>query len=393
MFFHNFKYSLKVLLKNKALLFWTFIFPIVLGTFYNMAFSNIEKSEKMSVIDIAIVESDDFNDNQIYREAFDSLSNEDSDNRLFNITYTNLDESKKLLENNKIVGYLVFDGSDINITVNSNGDYETILKIAVDEITSEKKMYETLVKKEVEGQIKKGNYYIDYKKIVNNITERIKGSDVKIKNITSNNISYTMIEYYNLVAMASLYGALISMFIVNKKLANMDSVGKRTTISPTKKGSMLIGSLLASYIVQLIGLTLLFLYTIFVIKVDYGNNLLLVFLLASAGSLAGLSLGIAIATLIKTHEGAKTGILIAITMTWCFLAGMTGITMKYVIDKNIPILNIINPANMITDGFYALYYYDTLNRFYFDVVSLFIFSIIMVLISLRGLRREQYDSI
>lgn len=393
MFFHNFKYSLKILLKNKALLFWTFIFPIVLGTFYNMAFSNIEKSEKMSVIDIAIVESDGFNDNQIYKEAFDSLSNEDSDNRLFNITYTNLDESKKLLENNKVVGYLVFDGSDINITVNSNGDYETILKIAVDEITSEKKIYETLVKKEVEGQIKKENYDIDYEKVINNITERIKSSDVKVKNITSNNISYTMIEYYNLVAMASLYGALISMFVVNKKLANMDSVGKRTTISPTKKGSMLIGSLLASYIVQLIGLTLLFLYTIFVIKVDYGNNLLLVFLLASAGSLAGLSLGIAIATLIKTHEGAKTGILIAITMTWCFLAGMTGITMKYVIDKNLPILNIINPANMITDGFYALYYYDTLNRFYFDVVSLFVFSIIMILISLRGLRREQYDSI
>ena len=393
MFFHNFKYSLKVLLKNKALLFWTFFFPIVLGTFYNMAFSNIENSEKMSAIDIAIVESDDFNDNQIYKEAFDSLSDKNNNDRLFNITYTNLDESKKLLEDGKIVGYLVFDESDINITVNSNGDYETILKIAVDEITSEKKMYETLVKKEVEGQIKKGNYDIDYEKIVNNITDRIKGSDVKIKNITSNNISYTMIEYYNLVAMASLYGALISMFVVNKKLANMDSVGKRTTISPTKNGSMLIGSLLASYIVQLIGLTLLFLYTIFVIKVDYGNNLLLVFLLASAGSLAGLSLGIAIATLIKTHEGAKTGILIAITMTWCFLAGMTGITMKYVIDKNIPILNIINPANMITDGFYALYYYDTLNRFYFDVVSLFVFSIIMILISLRGLRREQYDSI
>ena len=147
MFFHNFKYSLKVLLKNKALLFWTFIFPIVLGTFYNMAFSNIEKSEKMSVMDIAIVESDNFNDNQIYKEAFNSLSDKNNDDRLFNIMYTNLDESKKLLEENKIVGYLVFDESDINITVNSNGDYETILKIAVDEINSEKKIYETLVKK------------------------------------------------------------------------------------------------------------------------------------------------------------------------------------------------------------------------------------------------------
>ena len=95
MFFHNFKYSLKVLLKNKALLFWTFIFPIVLGTFYNMAFSNIETSEKMSVMDIDIVESDNFNDNQIYKEAFNSLSDKNNDDRLFNIMYTNLDESKK----------------------------------------------------------------------------------------------------------------------------------------------------------------------------------------------------------------------------------------------------------------------------------------------------------
>lgn len=393
MFFHNFKYSLKVLFKNKALLFWTFIFPIVLGTFYNMAFSNIEKSEKMSVIDIAIVESDDFYDNQIYKEAFTYLSDKNSEDQLFNITYTDLDSSKKLLEDDKITGYLIFNNDDIKLTVNSNGDYETILKIAIDEITSEKKIYESLVTKEIESQIKNGNYNINHEQMLKNITEKINNSEVNIKNITNSKISYTMIEYYNLIAMASLYGAMISMFIVNKKLANMDNVGKRTSISSIKKGSMILSSLLASYIVQLIGLLLLFLYTIFVIKVDYGNNLLLVMLLAAVGSLAGLSLGVAVATLIKTHEGAKTGILIAITMTWCFLAGMTGITMKYVIDKNIPILNIINPANMITDGFYALYYYNTLNRFYFDVISLLIFSVIMILISLKGLRREKYDSI
>ena len=36
-----------------------------------------------------------------------------------------------------------------------------------------------------------------------------------------------------------------------------------------------------------------------------------------------------------------------------FLAGMMGGSMKYVIDKNVPIINKINPAAMITDGFYA----------------------------------------
>ena len=80
-------------------------------------------------------------------------------------------------------------------------------------------------------------------------------------------------------------------------------------------------------------------------------------------------------------------------MAGCFLSGMMGITMKYVIDKNVPILNKLNPASMITDGFYSLYYYDTLDRFYFNIASLLIFALIMLLISMFSLRRQKYDSI
>lgn len=80
-------------------------------------------------------------------------------------------------------------------------------------------------------------------------------------------------------------------------------------------------------------------------------------------------------------------------MFGCFLSGMMGITMKYIVDKNVPILNKINPANMITDGFYSLYYYDTLDRFYFNLGSLLVFSCIMILVSYISLRRQKYDSI
>ena len=98
-------------------------------------------------------------------------------------------------------------------------------------------------------------------------------------------------------------------------------------------------------------------------------------------------------TNLKSSEDAKSGIIIAITMAGCFLAGMMGITMKYIIDKNIPILNKINPASMITDGFYSLYYYDTLDRFWFNIISLVIFSAIMIILSYISLRRQKYDSI
>lgn len=67
--------------------------------------------------------------------------------------------------------------------------------------------------------------------------------------------------------------------------------------------------------------------------------------------------------------------------------------MKYIIDKNIPILNQINPASMITDGFYSLYYYDTFNRYFIDVAGLLIFATVMIGLSFISLRRQKYDSI
>ena len=67
--------------------------------------------------------------------------------------------------------------------------------------------------------------------------------------------------------------------------------------------------------------------------------------------------------------------------------------MKYIVDKNIPIVNKLNPASMITDGFYALYYYDTLDRYFFNISSLLIFALIMITISYFSLRRQKYDSI
>ena len=392
MFLHNFKYSLKTLLRNKALIFWTFAFPIILGTLFNLAFSDIENKETLDIIDIAIINNEEFKNDAYFTESFKALSTKSKD-QLFNTKYTNLSTAKNLLKENKITGYLLFENNEVKITVNDKGYNETILRFVVDEISSQKEMLETITSKEITDSYKAGNLNVDYEKIYQDTLNLINDTSPKLNNISNSNLSYTMIEYYTLLAMACLYGAIISMFITNKKLANMSSAGKRTSISPAHKRTLLLGSFLASYLVQLLGIIILYLYIIFVIKVDYGNNIFLVFLLLMTGSFAGLSLGIAIATVLKSNENAKMGILISLTMFFSFLSGMMGITMKYVIDSNIPLLNKINPAAMITDGFYSLYYYDTLDRFYFNIISLLLFSVILLFISYQGLRREKYDSI
>lgn len=374
MFYHNFKCSLKILLKNKGLVFWTFVFPIILGIFFNMAFSDIDKKEKFNSIDIAVVSSEDFNNNVIFKQSIEFLSDEKSDNKMFNTVYTSKKKATYLLENNKIDGYLTFLEDNVNITIKKNGVNQTILKYMIEDIDSNKKILAE----------------------ASNIPEAlslIKNNSVKLNNITNKNLGFSMIEYYTLIAMACLYGSMLSMYVLNYSQANISSVGKRVSISSSKKTSLLLSGFFASYVVQLIGIFSLLFVTLFLFKVDYGNNLIYVFILSLFGSLAGLALGIAISSINNISEVTKNGILISIIMFCCFLSGMMGVSMKYIIDKNIPFLNKINPANMITDGFYSLYYYDNLNRFYFNLLSLFIFSIIMILISLRNLRRQEYDSI
>ena len=393
MFVHNFKYSIKTLFRNKALIFWTFAFPIILGTFFNMAFSNIEKSEKLDIINIAIVNNDEFNNNEVFKTAFKSLSDKNNHDRLFKTKYTDEIDAKKLLQDGKIVSYLKLVNDETKLTFVTSGINETIFKFVTEEITETSNMIKNLSEEEIKKTMITGNYNIDYESIYNKVMKLIKEDNIQLNNISNSNLSFTMIEFYTLIAMVCLYGGMLGVVSINQNLANMSNQGKRISVSSISKGKLILSSVCASYITELVGVALLFIYTIFVLKVDYGNKLGLDILLAIIGSLAGLSLGVAVASVFKSNENTKTGIVIAITMLGCFLSGMMGITMKYVIDKNIPIINKINPASMITDGFYSLYYYDTLNRFIFDIGSLVIFASLMIIISYISLRRQKYDSI
>ena len=393
MFIHNFKYSLKTLFRNRMLVFWTFAFPIIMATLFNLAFSNISNSEKFDVIDIAIVQNEDFENNEAYKTVFKELSDEKNEDRMFNTKYVSEEEADKLLKDDKIVGYMKLEGDTPKVTFVQNGINQTIFKYVVEEIAQKSNMITNIVGQEAAKEAMSGNQNVDMNAIIQKAYQIAQEQNVELKNVSNKNLDYMMIEFYTLIAMTCLYGGAFGMIAVDQNLANMSNKGKRISASPMKKGKLLVSSLLAGYCAQLLGVALLFVYTIFALKVNYGDNIGLIILLAMVGSFAGLSVGVAIASLVKASENAKTGILIAFTMLWCFLCGMMGVTLKYVIDKNVPIVNLINPANMITDGYYSLYYYDTLNRYFFNIGSLLIFAFALIAISIFSLRRQKYDSI
>ena len=289
MFIHNFKYAFKTLFRNKMLIFWTFAFPIILGTLFNMAFSNIENSEKLDIINIAIINNEEFENNEIFKTAFEELSE-------FHIQYTTEEKAKELLDTGEIIGYMKLVEEKPTLTFSTSGINETIFKYVTEEIEQTSEIIKELSEAEIQKQMEARNDKIDYEEIYYKATERSKEENVKLKNISNSNLSYTMIEFYTLISMTCLYGGMLSMVSINQTLANMSNKGKRIGVLPTKKGTIILSSLLASYIAQLIGLAILFIYTLFVLKVDYGEHTGLIILLTMLGSFAGLTLGTFIGT-------------------------------------------------------------------------------------------------
>ncbi|MFQ7236735.1 MAG: ABC transporter permease, partial [Enterococcus hulanensis] len=58
MFVRLFIYRLRVLLRNRSLLFWTFAFPVVLGLLFNLAFGNLDEITALETSNVGIVSTD-----------------------------------------------------------------------------------------------------------------------------------------------------------------------------------------------------------------------------------------------------------------------------------------------------------------------------------------------
>lgn len=387
MFIHHFLYTLKTLFKNKSLVFWTFAFPIILALLFNQAFSNIEKNEMLDIINIAIVNNQEFQSHEIFQETFEELSDPNNKDQLFDTQYVNEEKAKQLLDDKEITGYLLMNEDEYKIVTSTNGINETVFKSVVDEITQTSQMIQNIAEIEMEN----GQFNID--NIYAKVQQLLSDNQVRINDQSPQHMSYMLVEFYTLIAMTCLYGGSIVMEAMNQSLANMTSIGKRVGVSPISKGKIVLSSILASYIIQLLGVSLLMVFTQFVLKVDFGDNIPLIILLAMVGTLAGLALGLFVSVVIKANENTKVGVIIAVSMAMSVLSGMTGVVLKYMIDTHMPLINKINPASMITDGFYSLYYYQTLDKYITSIISLLVFSVIFIVISALILRRQKYDSI
>jgi ABC-2 type transport system permease protein len=63
-------------------MFWTFLFPVLLATLFNLAFSNLSSSDNFLKVNVAVVQNEELDQNPAFTEAINGADD------LFIVQYT-----------------------------------------------------------------------------------------------------------------------------------------------------------------------------------------------------------------------------------------------------------------------------------------------------------------
>ena len=381
MFSNVFSKQLKIGLRNRPNIFWTLMFPVLLGTLFYVAFGSIFETYHSEPIKTSVIyETEDAGVKEYINEFLTSLTM--NDNKLLDIVEAPVDEMDKMLEDEKINGIITV-GKDgrLKLKIASNGNKSTIQENIVTAYNQSADLVEKVAAEHPEK----------LEEVLAKISDRV--SFVNAKDMAGDNKDPYVQYFYNLIAMTTLFAALNSLRIGNNCQANMSAIGARTNASPLKRTVFQLGGFLTSYLVQTIIVFIGLAYMIFGLKVKFGGEVPLIFATTALASLLGIALGFMVGNFGSMAVEKKESILVAIILGSCALSGLMMGDMKPMIAEKAPIVNKINPAAVISDSYYCLNMFGTGSRFFTCIIYMAGLSVIFTVVGMMLGRRQSYDSI
>ncbi len=379
MFWHVYIYRLKVLIRNKSLLFWTLAFPIILGLMFVAAFGQLDQGGSLETIPAAVVLDDQ--DPEAGDRLIEVLTAIETDEiALFDLAVVAADEAQAQLEADEIAGYYMLKHEQVTLHVGQAGIRQTMMKGVMDQYVQQMALYQNLL---VSGD----SEAIDAMQTLDGPVFQARNSEAEM--------SIMSFYFFTLIGMSILYGTMWGLRNAQDQQANQSSKGIRLSLLPKPKSSLTLANLLASFTVLFSEMLLILAVYHFIYQVDFGSRWHLLLVVVALATLTTLLLGLLLGNAFPNMPlPQKEGIATAVTMAMSFLAGMMGSEqIKYWIDTTIPILGKINLVNLISESLYQLYYYQELASFYVNL--LWLGALLLLFAGLNWLveRRVQYDAV
>ena len=368
------KYSIIRKIKNFNIIFWPCIFPLIMGTLFYFGFGNMSESD-FETVQAGYVEEGA--GNPVFSQYLEEI---EKGGTLIHVETMTETEAKKQLKERQLDG--IFFGADTPyLQVAKSGMAQSVMQSLLESYLNGKNTLETVAEIHPENMEQAVAAMSDYKEIVENVSLGGKS--------TNNNSVF----FYALVGMACLYGCFVGMGSAFWLQANVTDLAARQCVSPVHRMTMILTEMLTSFFIHFLNVVILLLYLRYVLRMEFQGSMAQMLLVSLVGCIVGGSMGIFVSSASKLSENIKVAIMLGISMTGSTLAGLMNSKIKFAVDQNMPIINKLNPAALITDAFYCINVYDDPVRMKTNLMTLLLMAVVLTAGSFLVVRRVRYDSI
>jgi len=354
-------YRVKRLFRNKLLFFWTIIFPIVLATFFKLAFSAItEKDWGFDTIAVAVTAEDGVAQDEMLITFLEEMTNDGK--AFFAVTKTDFSTAETMLSEKEVTAVIV-TGEETTLMLRENGLDSTVVKTVLDGYLQSKDIF---IEAAMNGKLAE---------VTKIFSEEMEILAVRQFEGASKD---PMIQYFQaLIAMASLYGAMYGLMNTNELNPNSTDVASRRLAAPMRKIPTVLADVAAAFTIQYVQFLIIIAYYILVLKVDFGTVNGWLFFAGAVHSLFGVLIGYFIGSAVRKKENIQNAIMMGCVMFSCFLAGLMVGGLRITIELSVPMVNRINPATLIADSLQALCVMGDMERFAKCIISILIWCVVL----------------
>ncbi len=395
---NTFKYTVLSVTRERSVVFWVILFPIILATLFNVMLKDMDEAAyELPTIPVAIVDVSEGSAGDSFDATIDALSdNKDGDALLAPVYVNTADEAYDLLKKGETVGTITLnkDGwpslelspgaGDIGVSMEQIK--RTVLADVIDDFCRSREAAEDIIKNEPTVLAKP--------EVIDSFSERTEYTSEL--SITHSNTKEYVRYFYALLGFAALMAAMVGLTAVGAIQPNISPLGARRAVSGTSRSRMLAGAIFASWIISFAALVVAFVYIRFVLGVDFGGRDAACVLGLAVAALMTTSLGALIGAVPAIPYSAKGGVLTALTCLLSLFAGLYGTPALRLADQvshDAPWAATINPAKQVTDLFYSLYVYTDMEPFFHTIIILLVITAIFSLIAALFMRRQRYASL
>ncbi|MCL2757635.1 MAG: ABC transporter permease [Coriobacteriia bacterium] len=387
------KYTLLSLIKEKTVLIWAILFPLVLGTLFAFMFTGLDDAFEFTPIPVAVVDDAHYRDAKAFVQMVDAMAETGEEQVLELRKAKSVDEATQLLSDGAVLGYFLVSSKgepELFITASGALDFRsglnrTILKNLLDTYLRNQATIMTLVEKNpmaladptlLEDFFERTNYTSEISVIANRALTSVR-------------------YFYALLGFASIMAANIGMIAVTRTQANLSPLGARRALGATGRFKTLTATILATWMLSFACLLVAYCYLRFVFGINFGSDVASIFGLVVA-SLMTTALGACVGAIPKLGEMPKAGILVGMTSLLTLFAGLYGDASMRLADevtRVFPYFQMINPSKQVTNLFYCLYFYDGYDQFFLVVLHLLIMAAVLFACTTVLVRRQRYASL